>query len=124
MSWNSLSVTFSVNKEILSCGKREKATAKITVTGETDGQGAHYRAYCYQEESGFDDKLFLSNRVTVGSNADYNNDHTFTIECDDSCKVKGPDGNSGDSEAKLYAYVEGTDGIEATSSEKITVKCK
>jgi hypothetical protein len=122
MGWTSLSVSFSVKQTTLNCRRGDKTTATLTITGETDREGAHYRAYCYQEEAGFDDQIYLTNRETVGPGEDVDEDYKFTIECDEDCAVKGPDGTTGDSTAVLYGYVEGTGGITDKSST-VTVEC-
>lgn len=121
MGWKKLSVSLSINKTSLSCQKGDITKATITVTGETDNQGGHYRAYCY-EDTVIKDTLYLTNRVTVAPGSKYQEDHDFTLECDDDCHVAGPQDSSGEAEAEVYAHVEGTGGVEETTDE-IVVTC-
>lgn len=122
MGWKSLSVSLSIEKTSLSCQKGESTNATITVTGKTDSQGAHYRAYCY-DDTVIKDTLYLTNRVTVAPGTNHEEEYDFTLECDDDCHVAGPQGSSGEAEAEVYAHVEGTGGVEHTTDE-IVVKCE
>lgn len=122
MGWKSLSVSLSIDKTSLSCQKGESTNATITVTGETDSQAGHYRAYCY-EDTVLKDTLYLTNRVTVAPGTRHQEDYDFTLECNDDCEVVGPQGSSGESEAEVYAHVEGTGGVEDTTDE-IIVTCE
>jgi hypothetical protein len=123
MAITALNVTMTVNPKEVTCPPvGGKFTVIASVRGRADRNGGSYDVFIYDRDRlSADDQLASStaNGVTQGNFAKA---YTFTLNCNASCEVAGPDGSSGEGEAEIYAFVDGGGGTTAESGKQ-TIKC-
>ena len=96
-------------------------TVTVTVAGTAEGRGGSYDVEIYDEDVIRDDLLDgnYANGVLAGA---FRNRHVFFLNCNNTCKVAGPLGSSGESDAEVYAYVNGGRNVTG-KSPTVTLKC-
>ncbi|MEZ0325634.1 MAG: hypothetical protein ACAH95_06990 [Fimbriimonas sp.] len=123
MPINAIKVAIVVNPVNQPCppgGKKFNVTA--TVAGVAVGGGGSYDVTIYDQDPVADDILDLDNNNAINKNGLFQAVHTFVLECDDNCNVKGVAGNSGETTAEVYAYVDAGGGVNF-SSKVVQVSC-
>lgn len=122
MPINLISVTLTVNPTAVACPPPGGVfTVTATVAGRATGRGGSYDIGIYDEDLIRDDFLDGSAANGVGAGP-FRRQHTFFLECSDSCGVVGKQGSSGESTAEIYAWVNGGRNVTA-KSRTIEVRC-
>ncbi|MBT8065260.1 MAG: hypothetical protein KJN94_09585 [Gammaproteobacteria bacterium] len=121
MGWILLNASLSVSADSMAC-EGGSVTATVTVTGKTDDRKEvnEYTA-SIRDDYVIPDILWDSGPKSVGANAEVEESFTVEIRCNEKCHVVGPDGDSGERTAELYAYVL-SEELEGASDE-VPVTC-
>ncbi len=121
MGWILLNASLSVSADTMPCDGGS-VTATVTVTGKTDDKEEvnEYTA-SIRDDYVIPDILWDSGLKSVGANAEVEESYKVDLSCNGKCHVIGPDGDSGERKAELYAYVL-SEELEGASDE-VPVTC-
>ena len=121
MGWILLNASLDVSADSMACDGGS-VTATVTVTGRTDEKKEvnEYNA-SIRDDYVIPDILWESGPKSVGANAEVDETYTVELGCNGKCHVVGPNGDSGERKAELYAYVL-SEELEGASDE-VPVTC-